>query len=451
MIDRVYVARWVLPIATAPIARGAVAIEDGRIVWVGPVQEAPPGPRIDLGDCALTPGLVNVHAHLELTPMRGWLEDLPFRQWILRLTKTREATMTEARRLAAARVGLAEGLLAGITTWADVSDSGVSLDAMVSMGVRGIVFREVFGPDPAQCPSAIGALRTQVESMRARSTDLVSVGVSPHAPYTVSDALFRATASLALDDGYPLTVHVAEGAAEDALVRAGSGEFAEAWRARGIAVSPRARSPIALLHDTGILVTRPLLVHAVRADAADVALVRDSGSRVAHCPASNAKLGHGIAPLLELRAAGVPVGLGSDSVASSNRVDLLDEARVAAFQQRVRLGRPDALSAGEALRMATLGGAESLGMGQAIGALVPGLAADLVAFPLDGVGDVPVHAPEPALVFGAAGRRARFVTVAGRELVRDGALLADIRADVAVVHEAALALAEPVLAASAVR
>ncbi|MBC7894572.1 MAG: amidohydrolase family protein, partial [Cytophagaceae bacterium] len=234
MIDRVYVARWVLPIAGPAIAHGAVLVRDGRIAWVGVVSDAPPGVRTDLGSCVLMPGMVNVHAHLELTAMRGLLEALPFRQWILRLTHSRQAVMTPAWRLAAARVGIAEGLFAGITSFGDVSDSGVSLDAMQALGVRGRVYQEVFGPDPSHCAGAIAGVRAQVGDLRARANGLVDVGVSPHAPYTVSDALFSATAALAREEGLPLTVHVAEGSAEDALVRAGSGEFADAWRARGI-------------------------------------------------------------------------------------------------------------------------------------------------------------------------------------------------------------------------
>lgn len=440
MIDRVYVARWVLPIAAPPIAHGAVLVRDGRLAWVGPARDAPPGVRTDLGSCALMPGMVNVHAHLELTAMRGFIEDLPFRQWILRLTHSRQAVMTPAWRLAAARVGIAEGLLAGITSFGDVSDSGVSLDAMRQLGVRGRVYQEVFGPEAAQCAGAMAGLRTQVDALRARADGLVGVGVSPHAPYTVSDALFTATARLAREEGLPVTVHVAEGSAEDALVRRGSGEFADAWRARGIAVAPRGRSPIDLLRRTGVLEARPLLIHVVRADERDLALVRDSGSRVAHCPASNAKLGHGIAPLGAMQALGIVVGLGSDSVASSNRMDLLDEGRLAVLQQRALAGDPALLPARDVLAMATRGGAQALGIDGEVGTIEPGKAADLVAFPLGGIGDVPAYGPEDALVFGAAGRRPALVMVAGRVLVRDGALLADLRDDLTQVREAAAAL-----------
>ena len=440
MIRRVYVARWVLPIASPPIAHGAVAVEGERIVWVGPAASAPEGVRADLGDAALLPGFVNAHTHLELTVMRGFLEDPSFRGWIRRLTTARQAVLTPAWHAASARAGIAEGLLAGITAYGDVSDAGCSMEAMRTLGVRGVMFQEVFGPDPGQCEASMRGLAFRVTALRGGESPLVRLGVSPHAPYTVSDALFRAVAKLAAAQQLPLAVHIAESAAESGLVCAGTGEFADAWRARGIAVAPRARSPIALLYDTGVLGLQPLLVHAVRADAQDLEMVADSGSPVVHCPASNAKLGHGIAPVTEMRTRGIVVALGSDSVASSNRMDLLDEGRLAALLQRVRGPDPAALSARDVLEMATLGGARSLGIDREVGTLEVGKAADMVAFGLDGLRDAPVYAPEEALVFGAAGRPARLVLVAGQTLVAAGALMHDVRADLAAVVEAAQAL-----------
>ncbi|MBK8248196.1 MAG: amidohydrolase family protein [Gemmatimonadetes bacterium] len=440
MTLRVYHARWVLPISGPAIADGAVAVEGAKISWVGRAIDAPPGLRVDLGASILMPGLVNVHAHLELTAMRGYLEDLDFRPWILRLTRSREHVMTPERRRAAACAGIAEGLLAGITTYADVSDSGESLPAMRDMGVRGVMFREVFGPHPVQAGEAVAGLRSEVERWGAQATPRVSVGVSPHAPYTVSDALFAETAALARALDVPLTVHIAESEAEQALVVEGNGVFADAWRARGIEVVPRSSSPIALLQALGVLETRALLVHAVRASASDLELVRASGAGIAHCPASNAKLGHGTAPLLDMIAAGIPVGLGSDSVASSNRMDLLDDARLAVFQQRALTGRAAVPTASALLHMVTRGGAEALGLAATIGTLEPGKAADLVSFAADPVRDGPGFRPEDTLVFGAAGRRAQMVAVDGVELVRGGVLVRDIRSDLAVVADTGQAL-----------
>jgi cytosine/adenosine deaminase-related metal-dependent hydrolase len=421
-----YHARWVCPIAAPPKAHGTLVEEEGRIRYVGPRSHAPvsaEGDDVDLGDAILMPGLVNTHCHLELTAMRGFLDGLGFRDWILRLTHSRAAVLTPDMLLDSARMGVEEGLLAGITTFADTGDSGAGFDAMLQRGVRGICYREVFGPDPAQCREAIAGLRAKAAAMRERETALVRVGVSPHAPYTVSDALFRATASLAAESAYPLAVHIAESAVENELVVQGTGMFADGLRARGIDAPPRARSPIALLDALGVLDVHPLLIHCVRVDADDVFDIASHQCGVAHCPASNAKLAHGIAPVAELLTAGVRVGLGSDSVASSDRMDLLDEARLASLLASAREGRVDALPAHRALEMATFGGARALRLENEIGTLEVGKAADLAAFPLDAARRAPVQDPISAAVFAIAGTPASFVAVEGRVQVRDGVLV----------------------------
>jgi cytosine/adenosine deaminase-related metal-dependent hydrolase len=417
-----YHARWVLPISAPPVEDGTVAVADGRIAYVGPRAGAPAGEDRDLADALLLPGLVNVHTHLELTVLRGFLEDLSFPQWIWRLNGVKRAVLDRDRMLDAARLGIVEGLRNGITTFADTCDSGVAFDAMLEAGVRGIMYQEVFGPDPADCAKAIDGLEAKVNALRPRATALVRVGVSPHAPYTVSDALYSAVASYAAREQLRVAVHIAESEVERQLVERGDGVFAEGLRNRGIATPPRARTSIELLQQHGVLDSRPLLIHCVRLDAKDVATIAKSRAPVAHCPVSNAKLGHGVAPLLELLNAGVTVGLGSDSVASNNKMDLLAEARAAILTQRSRAGRHDVLCARDGLVLATLGAAHALGLEHEIGSLEVGKSADLAAFPL-AAHVMPVHDPEAAAIFALPGTCASLVTVAGRELVRSGELV----------------------------
>ena len=313
-----YHARWVLPVSAAPIEHGTVVVSDGRIVYVGPRVHAPRGEDRDLGDAILMPGLVNAHSHLELTLMRGFLEDLDFASWILRLNGVKRAVLDRASMLDAARLGLAEGIRNGITTYADTCDSGVAFDAMLETGVRGVMYQEVFGPDPSQCATSLAELRAKTDTLRRRETPLVRVGVSPHAPSTVSDPLYAAVADYALRDSLPVAVHIAESEVERQLVEEGDGAFAAGLRRRGIAVAPRAPSSIALLERHRVLETRPLLIHCVRVDRDDIGVIARAKCPVAHCPISNAKLGHGTSPLLELLEAGITVGIGSDSVASNH-------------------------------------------------------------------------------------------------------------------------------------
>jgi len=420
-----YHARWVLPISTAPIADGTVVEREGRIAYVGPRADAPPqtdGPDVDLGDALLLPGLINAHCHLELTAMRGFLDGLAFREWILRLTHARHAVLSYDDLLDSARLGIEEGLRAGITTFADTGDSGSGFEAMLERGVRGICYRETFGPDPAQCDRSIADLREKALAMRARETPLVRAGVSPHAPYTVSDALFRATAAFAREQRFPVAVHIAESALESELVVDGAGAFADGLRGRGIGVAPRAPSPIALLQSLGVLEVDPLLIHCVRVDDVDVRRIAEHRCAVAHCPASNARLGHGIAPLAALLDAGIDVGLGSDSVASNDRMDLLDEARLALLLATAREGRIDAVSASRAVDLATRGAARALRLEREVGSLEVGKSADLAAFSLGARARGPTHDPVAAAVLALAGTPATFVAVAGRTLVRDAVL-----------------------------
>ena len=432
-----YRARWVLPVSRPPIADGVVAVRDGVIVYVGPRGDAPPGPEEDLGEVLLLPGLVNVHTHLELTAMRGFLEELDFQLWIRTLTRARRAVLSSEMLLDAARVGILEGLRAGTTTFADASQSGMPIRAMRELGVRGIMFQEVFGPDPRQCERALAELRDAVAVLRELESALVRVGVSPHAPYSVSHPLLAATARFAMAESLPIAIHAAESDAEDRYVREGEGPFAEVQREIGLTPQPRGRSSIDALARAGALDAHPLLIHCVRVDGEDIRAIAASGCTVAHCPASNAKLGHGVAPLHELMTAGIPVGLGSDSVASNNRLNVLDESRLAVLFQRMRLRSSDALPAAAALELATLGGARALGLADRIGSLEPGKAADLAGFDLRCARGTPVVDPVVAAVFALSGCDAAFVSVAGRVLMRHGRLLHEERMLPARVQDAA--------------
>lgn len=418
-----YSAEWVLPVTAAPIRNGAVMVDgSGRIAQVGPAAALQSGDdveRIDLGAAILLPGLINVHAHPDLAAMRGLLEDLPFHEWIPTLRRSRAALDSDDFAVAA-RWTCAEALAAGVTTLGATEDSGAALDALNEAGMRGIVYREVFGPAPAQAHSAVASLRVKVQQMRERETELVRVGVSPHAPYTVSDALFSAVAEFALAESLPVAVHTAEAEVERQLVTAGAGHFAAGLRRRGIDTPPRAPSTVALLDRTGVLATRPLLIHCVRVDATDIALIADSGSTVAHCPVANARLGHGTAPVVEMLERGAAVAIGSDSVASNNRIDMLEEARIAQLMQRARLGSPDALPPDRLLRLLTIDGARALGIDSLTGSIEPGKQADLCAVRITAPHTRPVHDPAATLTLSARGADVILTLVRGRTLYRDG-------------------------------
>lgn len=424
----VYSAAWVLPITRAPIANGAVVVEDARIAFVGEFVSLPPAfandRHVALGAAVIVPGLVNAHTHLELTALRGFLEGLAFRDWLVAITRVRRECFDTGSLYDTSCAGIEEGLRNGITTYADTTESGAPLAAMRDMGVRGLGYLEVFGPDPVQRDASMAALAKKAGELRALDSDLVRTGLSPHAPYTVSSVLFRAVAEFAQSEHWPVAVHVAESDAETQFVRDAAGPFANALRARNITVAPQARSPIALLDSCGLLDCAPLLIHAIQIDDEDIVRIANSSATVVHCPISNLKLGQGVAPLMRLLRAGVHTGLGTDSVASNDRMDILSEARQAALLASLTASQPDALAAHDALQLATLGGAQALGLANRIGSLEVGKDADLAAFSLGHPHAQPVYDPAVTLVHVLAGSAAaQLVVVAGNELVRDGALL----------------------------
>jgi cytosine/adenosine deaminase-related metal-dependent hydrolase len=215
-------------------------------------------------------------------------------------------------------------------------------------------------------------------------------------------------------------VHAAESEAEMLLVTQGAGPFAAGLRTRGIATPPRAHSTLRLLEETGVLATAPLLIHCVLLDDEDMRRAADHGAAVAHCPVANARLGHGIAPVIEMMEAGIAVGLGSDSVASNNRIDMLEEARIAQLMQRARLGSAAALPAERLLRLVTLDGARVLGTAARTGSLEPGKDADFCAVALHAPHTRPVIDPVATLFMSARGSDVVLTAVRGAVLYRDG-------------------------------
>jgi 5-methylthioadenosine/S-adenosylhomocysteine deaminase len=252
---------------------------------------------------------------------------------------------------------------------ADTGDSGAVIQVLAEAGGSGLAYQEVFGPHPGQWEESLGGLQERVHELGSFATGRVRLGVSPHAPYTVSGLLFSAVAAWAGAEELPLAVHVAESRAETQFLLAGSGPFAAAWLARGIPV-PRSAgfTPVGWLADHGVLSERCLCIHAVQIDPADIRQLAESGAAVAHCPISNLAHGHGVAPLAALLEAGVRVGLGTDSEVSVGRPDLLAEART--------VGTQTGLKAEGLIGLCTLGGARAIGLDGETGSLAPGKWAD---------------------------------------------------------------------------
>lgn len=442
----IYSARWVLPIASPAIENGAVVVDGTLIVGVGPASEIisrfPDANVSDFGMSAILPGLVNAHSHLELTVMRGFLEkeEHDFFAWLRKLTLARMA-MTAGDLFVSAACGAIEAARAGITCTGDSSSAAAqSMNALREIGLRGIVYQESFGPDPKLAEENVAKLRDQLAKMRACESELVHAGVSPHAPYTVSGPQLELISRLAIAERLPVMMHAAESKAEESFMHTGTGAFAEGLRSRAIDWTAPGMSTVQYLQRHGILETKPLLAHCITIDDKDIKIIHRAGAGVAHCPKSNAKLRHGRAPFVKFLNAGLKVGLGSDSVASNNTCDILEEARFATLLARVSddpgspvvgegfvnhgevddAGISETIGAEQALFAATLGGARALGLDHQIGMLAEGMQADLIVVGLDGAHQQPITDAAQALIFSSSGRDVRLTVVAGKEICRKG-------------------------------
>lgn len=379
-------ARYVLPVSQSPIPNGALCIDGTTIRAVGPrailKREFSEIQWRELGEAIVLPGLVNAHTHLELSTLGGRIPPgHSFVDWVIHLLETR-SSLTSETYARAVELGIARLVQSGTTCVGEVTSTGISLSGLKASGLRGVVYREVIGPDDSRaegiaetCGAHLGAMREEARGGR------LEVGISPHAAYSVSPRLFHLCRQTQERFGLKATIHAAESPAEIEYLRSGTGEIrTRLLPTTGWADVPPpalATTPVAYLAGFGWVDSRCLLVHAVHLSERDLAIVAHSGAAVAHCPRSNEYLGVGRAPLKALRDLEVPVGLGTDSLASNDSLSLWDEVR---FAHQVHAGL---LDPAEWIGVATAGGARALGLDNAIGTLDPGKQADVVAVALD--------------------------------------------------------------------
>jgi 5-methylthioadenosine/S-adenosylhomocysteine deaminase len=410
----VLAADWVVPVDADPIEHGAVAVERGEIIAVGVGHEviaAHPAAAVEQHDgCVLAPGFVNLHTHLEYAGYGGFGDGLAFGPW-LDVHIERKARQIEGDALLLARLGALEAMRGGASTVVDASFTGAAVAAMSELGLRGIVALEVFGGTGDDPVSIADRLDARVERAREDAGPLVELGVSPHAPYTVSPEVYAEVVRRARAAGRRVVTHIAESQHELAALVRGEGVLAD--RSRRAWVAPYGRHPVAELVERDLLGPETVVAHAVLVEQAEIDLLAASGASVAHCPRSNALLGCGVAPLAALQRAGVRVGLGTDGPSSALDLDGFAELRAAILVQRATSADPSALGTAAALRLATLGGAEALGLQDVIGSLSVGKRADLVAVRLDDTAFWPCDDPVAALVLAGSGDRVKFTMVDG--------------------------------------
>ncbi len=364
-------ARWIFPVNTPPIADGILTVDGERIVALEASRSR--AVDLDVGECALLPGLVNAHTHLDLSGLRGQCPpSADFTDWLRRVIHHRRGTTMEQTERDV-RAGLAESLRSGSTLLGDISAGGVSWSILAESPLRSVVFYELLGLMEARAEQSLGFARDWLLEHRALTH--CRPGFSPHAPYSVRTNLFSRIADEAHRFKIPLAVHLAESREEIELLRHRRGPFVSflkdlgVWDANGLASSPAAVMKHCDRDIPKLFVHGNYLTPTARIPP---------NSPIVYCPRTHAAFGHAPHPFRSFLKRGIRVAIGTDSLASNPDLDVLAEIRF--LRQRF----PDV--PGETLlRMATLSGAEALGWADETGSLEVGKSADLIVVPLSKV------------------------------------------------------------------
>ncbi|HZL06755.1 MAG TPA: amidohydrolase family protein [Coriobacteriia bacterium] len=422
-------ARYVLPVSEPYIDDGAVLVRDGEIVDVGGrealLARYPDAEVKDYGQAALLPGFVDLHTHFEYSVFRGMVNDAPYSQWKMQVM-AKEALLSPEDWERSAVLGAVETIRCGITTVADVTDSGSSVLPAVSAKLRGVIYREVSTMDKSRIEGVMDeALEDLAEWGSVVDPALVSIGIAPHSPYSCHPELIKRVAEYASAHGTPVAIHLAGSKDEYEFVRFGSSPLAQEYRNQSgwsqLAWLPTGVSPVKYVLQWGILdLPNVLAVHCVHADAADIEILASRDVAVAYCARCNLKLGMGIAPLHDLLERGVRVGIGTDSPASNSTIDFFDEMRIGLLVQRGVVGEAHFYPSERFIRMATLDGARALRIDHLVGSLEPGKRADIIAVDLSRSHQVPTTDPYSAVVHVANQEDILMTMVDGRVLYENG-------------------------------
>ncbi len=424
---RVYSAKWVLPISEEPIEDGAVVIDKHRIVEVGAEKDIKEkyedAEFSNYPHSIILPGFVDLHTHLEYSIFRGVSDDLGFSGWKLQIA-LKSKVLNEDEWQVSSSLGTLEAIQGGITTIADITYSGNSLDAAVDASLRGRVFYEITGMDRKKTDEIIESSRSSVDSLRAIAKGTkMDVGISPHAPYTVCPPLYQAVSEWAIDEKMQLCTHLSGSKDEYEFVKYGSSVLAGSYREimgwEDLLWHPTGTSPVKYLEQWGVFKADVLAVHCVHVDSMDLDVLQKNDVAIVNCPKCNAKLGMGIAPLAEFRDRGFRLGLGTDSPSSSNSMDMIDEMRIALLLQRGITHSVENSPAEAFVKMATIGGAKALRMDNKIGTLERGKEADMIIVDLSHSHQEIVVDPYAALVYSANQDNVALSMVSGEVIYKD--------------------------------
>ncbi|MCB1976788.1 MAG: TRZ/ATZ family hydrolase [Nitrosomonas sp.] len=410
-IDTLIEARWIIPVdaKNSIFSNHALAIDQGKIITILPANEADvrynPKHTVSLKNHVLIPGLINLHTHAAMTLMRGLADDLPLMDWLNKyIWPAEQRHVNEAYVYDGTRLACAEMLRGGTTCFNDMyfyPEAGAR--AALAAGMRAVIgmiaidFPTAYASDADDYLAKGLLLRDKLQC-----ESLLQFSFAPHAPYTVSDKTFATILTYAEQLDVPIHLHLHETADEI-----------------HIGMESHGMRPIERLLQLGLLTPNLIAVHMVQARESDLKLLQRNGCHVAHCPSSNLKLASGFAPIASLLNAGINIGLGTDSAASNNRLDMFEEMRLAALLAKAVSGQANVLPAYQALQMATINGARALGIEEITGSLMSGKAADIVAVDFSDLNLIPCYDPISHLVYSASREHVSHVWVNGKMLLEN--------------------------------
>ena len=394
---------------------GLLVVEDDRIVYCGPYDQAWLGKcseTVDYEGAWIMPGLVNCHTHSAMTLLRGIRDDSNLHEWLEDYIWPAESRFTAEVTTKAVQFALAEMLLSGTTTFNDMyNPHGVDIK-QVYQAVRQSGMRCYFSPtlftSPAEtADETLTRTRAIIEEILSYDDEDFQVMVAPHSPYACDEDLLQGSVDLARELDLKLHIHVAETQNENKIILERYG-----------------KRPLAFLKGLGYLEQPAIFAHGVELNPSEIADLATSPVSIAHNPISNLKLASGVAPVTNLLAAGVTVGLATDSVASNNNLDMFEEGRTAALLQKMREGDASQFTIDQALKALTIEGAKALGLEDKIGSLEVGKQADFIAIqPKGRIHLYPLENMLSHLVYAVKGSDVQDVYIAGKQVVRDGQVL----------------------------
>ena len=394
---------------------GILAVKESQIVYVGQENQdilKQADQIIDYQGAWIMPGLVNCHTHSAMTGLRGIRDDSNLHEWLEDYIWPAEAEFTPEMTTKAVKEALTEMLQSGTTTFNDMyNPNGVDIEkiyeAVKASKMRCYFSPTLFSSEAETTAETIARTRAVIEIIKDYQDPNFKVMVAPHSPYSCSRDLLEASLELAKEENIPLHIHVAETQEES-----------------GIILKRYGKRPLAFLDELGYLDYKAVFAHGVELNEAEIIRLADSQVAIAHNPISNLKLASGIAPVVQLQQAGVPVGIATDSVASNNNLDMFEEGRTAALLQKMKNGDASQFPIETALKALTIEGAKVLGMEDEIGSLEVGKQADfLVIQPQGKIHLQPQENMLSHLVYAVKSSDVNDVYIAGEQVVKDGQVL----------------------------